>query len=604
MCVSRRRWLRRHVLAVAIALVPLPAFAQVDFSGTWATRHHEDSGERGQGGELGDYLGLPLTEAGRMRADTWDAALYGLPEWQCRPHGADYMWRSVHPVRITKEVDPVTGRTIAFHANFDDLLDRVIYLDGRPHPSPDAPHTWGGFSTGRWEGDMLTVSITHLKEYILRRDGPPRSDLATITEHWIRHGDYLTIAQLVYDPVYLTEPLMMTTDFQLDVHIQDAPELCEVEEETDHPKGWVPHRLPGTMSDASDFAKKYGITVEAARGGAATMYPAFRKRLAPDAPPAPTAPASAPAARVSQRPTTPAAAEIRTLKIRNNVYLLSGAGGNITVETFPQGVLVVNTGSAAMADKVLAAIKQLSDQPIVHIINTDADPDHAGGNARLAQVGRHIPRDIMAADTSGAGDGPSIVAHEEVLSRLSTARGGTSAAPERAWPTETYHGEYLKLSAHFHGGEAIQLFHEPAAHTDGDSIVHFRRADVIMTGDLFDITGYPAIDVAAGGSISGTLAALNHVLDLAFVDYRSEGGTLIVPGHGRLCDSADVGYYRDMATVIRDRVRALADKGLTLEQIKAAKPTSDYDPRYESKPGTADQFVEAIYKTLNVKAAR
>src|SRR5262245_34298660 len=179
-----RRWLTVAATMTALVLMATPASAQVDFSGMWATRHHEDSQERGQGGELGDYLGLPLNDAARMRADTWDAALYGLPEWQCRPHGADNMWRSVHPVRITKEVDPVPGRTIAFHANFQDLLERVVYLDGRPHPSPDAPHTWAGFSTGRWEGDMLTVSVTHLKEYILRRDGPPRSDLATMTEHW------------------------------------------------------------------------------------------------------------------------------------------------------------------------------------------------------------------------------------------------------------------------------------------------------------------------------------------------------------------------------------------------------------------------------------
>lgn len=264
---------------VSTVLVSVPAFAQVDFSGQWAVRYHEDQQERSPGGELGDYTGLPLNDAARLRADSWDASLYGLAEWQCRPHAATYMWRSVHPVRIWKDVEPVTGETTAIHANFADLIDRVVYMDGRPHPPEEAAHTWAGFSTGKWDGDMLTVTTTHLKEYIIRRDGVPTSDLTTMTEHWIRHGDFLTIVQIVSDPVYLTEPFIQTTDFALDVHVPDAPELCEVEEETDQPKGWVPHRLPGTTTDAEEFAKKYGLPVEAARGGAETMYPEYRKKL-------------------------------------------------------------------------------------------------------------------------------------------------------------------------------------------------------------------------------------------------------------------------------------------------------------------------------------
>jgi hypothetical protein len=266
-------------LLAITTLVSVPAFAQVDFSGEWATRHHEDSEERGQGGPLGDYTGIPLNDAARLRADSWDAALYGLSEWQCRPHAAYAMWRSVHPARIWKDVEPVTGETTAIHANFQDLIERVIYMDARPHPPEEAAHTWAGFSTGKWEGDMLTVTTTHLKEYIIRRDGIPISDLTTMTEHWIRHGDYLTIAQVVTDPVYLTEPYIQTTDFALDLHIQDTPQLCEVEEETDHPAGWVPHRLPGTTTDAEEFAKKHGLPVEAVRGGAETMYPEYRKKL-------------------------------------------------------------------------------------------------------------------------------------------------------------------------------------------------------------------------------------------------------------------------------------------------------------------------------------
>jgi hypothetical protein len=267
------------VLVALAVLTPSPASAQVDLSGLWATRHHEDSTERGPGGELGDYSGIPLNDAARLRADSWDAALYGLPEWQCRPHGADVMWRSVHPVRISKDVDPVTGETFALHFNFQDLIDRVIYLDGRPHPPAEAAHTWAGFSTGRWEGDVLTITTTHLKEYILRRDGVPRSDLATMTEHVMRHGDVLTIFQIVNDPVYLTEPYVLSTDFQFDSHASETPELCEIEEETEHTRGWVPHRLPGTTTDAEDYAKKYHLPVEAVRGGAETMYPEYRKKL-------------------------------------------------------------------------------------------------------------------------------------------------------------------------------------------------------------------------------------------------------------------------------------------------------------------------------------
>jgi hypothetical protein len=266
-------------LLACSTLLSAPAFAQIDFSGRWAVRYHEDQQERSPGGELGDYTGVPLNDAARLRADTWDAALYGLSEWQCRPHASTYMWRSVHPARISKDIAPITGETIAFRVNFDDLIDRVIYMDGRRHPPEEAAHTWAGFSTGKWEGDMLTVTTTHLKEYILRRDGIPTSDLATMTEHWIRHGDYFTIVQLVTDPVYLTEPFIQTTDFVLDLHIPDAPELCEVEEETDHPKGWVPYRLPGTTKDAEEFARKHGLPVEAARGGAETMYPDYRAKL-------------------------------------------------------------------------------------------------------------------------------------------------------------------------------------------------------------------------------------------------------------------------------------------------------------------------------------
>jgi cyclase len=292
-----------------------------------------------------------------------------------------------------------------------------------------------------------------------------------------------------------------------------------------------------------------------------------------------------------------ASADVRVLKVRDNIYMLSGAGGNITLMTFPEGALLVDTGTAQMANAVLDTVKRLSPKPIAHIINTNASDDHVGGNAVLAAAGRRIPLEVVQ------GEGPMIVAHEKVMTRMSAPTGKEAAAPERAWPNETYHLDEMKLSTRFHGGEPIQLIHIPAAHSDGDSIVWFRRADVIVTGDIFMTTTYPIIDVAHGGTIDGVIAGLNKVLELAFPDFRSEGGTMIVPGHGRLTDMAEVAYYRDMLTILRDRVQDAIKKGQTVEQVKAAKLTRDYDGRFGATTGpwTTDMFVDAMYKTLSAK---
>jgi cyclase len=292
-----------------------------------------------------------------------------------------------------------------------------------------------------------------------------------------------------------------------------------------------------------------------------------------------------------------ATAEVRVLPVRSNVYMLSGAGANITVLTFPEGVLLVDTGTTQMARAVLDAIKRLSDKPVAHIINTSASADHVGGNETIAASGRRIPVEVVA------GEGPMVVAHENVLTRMSAPAGQQAAAPERAWPNETYHHATMKLSTRFHGGEAIELVHAPAAHTDGDTLVWLRHADVIATGEIFSTTAYPIIDVASGGTIDGVVDGLNKILDLAFPDYRSEGGTMIIPGHGRLSDMADVAYYRDMVTIIRARVQDSIKKGQTLEQVKASKPTRDYDGRFGATTGpwTTDMFVDAVYKTLSAK---
>jgi cyclase len=291
--------------------------------------------------------------------------------------------------------------------------------------------------------------------------------------------------------------------------------------------------------------------------------------------------------------------DIRILRVRGNVSVLQGAGGNIIVLTFPAGVTVVDSGSAPMADRVLAAIRTLSTQPIRYIINTSVSADHIGGNEKLAAVGSQITGGNVAGQVGT--DGAEIIAHENVLERM-TARSVQPPIPIRATPQTTYHTDQLKLSTVYHG-DGIQIFHLPSAHTDGDSLVYFRHNDVLATGDVFSTIGYPMIDLERGGSINGVVDALNRILDIAFPDFRLEGGTLVIPGHGRICDSADVAYYRDMVTIVRDRVQDMVKKGMTIDQVKAARPTSDYDPRYGSTSGawTTDMFVEAAYKSLSGK---
>jgi cyclase len=289
--------------------------------------------------------------------------------------------------------------------------------------------------------------------------------------------------------------------------------------------------------------------------------------------------------------------QIRVTKVRPNIYMLTGAGANITVMPFELGAVVVDTGSTAMADKVLETITQLSPKPIANIINTSATADHVGGNEKLHNAGRRLPFEIVA------GEGPMVIAHEKVLTRMSAPTGQVAVAPEKAWPNETYHVDYKKLAAEYRGGEQIELIYMPAAHSDGDSIVWFRHADVIATGDIFMESSYPIIEVANGGTINGVIDALNKILDFAFADFRSQGGTMIIPGHGRLCDMADVAYYRDMLTIVRDLVQEMIRKGMTLEQVKTAKPTFPWDGRYGSTSGpwTTDMFVEAVYKTISAK---
>ena len=273
------------------------------------------------------------------------------------------------------------------------------------------------------------------------------------------------------------------------------------------------------------------------------------------------------------------------LPVQGNTYMLAGAGGNTTLQVGKDGVLVVDTQYAEMAPKILSEIRKLSDKPIVWMVNTHIDQDHSGGNAALAKLGR------------GPGPRPRIIAHENVLNRMTLRVPNQPPVPDEALPDDEYGTPQKDL---FFNGEAVVIYHMPRAHTDGDSIVFFRRSDVVSVGDIFTPDQWPAIDLARGGSVEGTLDALNYILTLTVPERYQDGGTLVVPGHGRISNEADVVEYRNMLTIVRDRVQDLLKKGMTLEQVKAARPARDYETEYSERgPWTKDMFVEAVYRSLN-----
>jgi cyclase len=285
---------------------------------------------------------------------------------------------------------------------------------------------------------------------------------------------------------------------------------------------------------------------------------------------------------------------MRVTPVQGNVYMLGGAGGNIALQVGSDGALLVDSGRADRADAAIATLRLLTASPIRWIINTSGGPEHAGGNDPLMRIGRRFA--TSNGRTGGPGDQPgaAILARQTVQNRLIAEK-----ASECALPSTTY--DVFQTRSLFFNGEGIELRHMPAANSDGDSFVFFRRSDVVVTGDIFNTNLYPLIDVEHGGSIEGTITALNQLLEITIPALKQEGGTMVIPGHGRVGDEADVSEYRDMVTIVRDRVRALVAKNMTLEQVKAQRPTLDFDGRHGASdgPSTTERFIDAVYRGVS-----
>jgi len=285
---------------------------------------------------------------------------------------------------------------------------------------------------------------------------------------------------------------------------------------------------------------------------------------------------------------------VQVLPVRGNVYMLVGAGGNITVHAGSDGILMVDTGLASMSGKVIEAVRSISTGPLRYIVNTTERAEHVGGNSAIAATGSTIPfrppEDVRVSDGMRGKPKASVISFVSTLERMSAPTGKVAPWPEDAWPDNTYSTPQKKL---YFNDEPVLIMHVPG-NTDGNSIVHFRTADVISTGDLVDLTAYPVIDVKAGGSIQQLFDGLYRLIDLTVPNRKSEAGTLVVPGHGRLADQPDVVYYNQMVGIVRDRIKDMIANGMTLQQVKAARPTRDFDTRY----GSPDMFVEGAYESL------
>jgi cyclase len=296
----------------------------------------------------------------------------------------------------------------------------------------------------------------------------------------------------------------------------------------------------------------------------------------------------------------PAPGEVEVLPVQGKVHVIIGAGSNITVQSGDDGVLMVDTGLSAMTPKVLAALKTITTRPLRYIVNTTEFDEYVGGNSAIADTGEIIP--FRAPDYTAGPQGAlditraSVISYYTLLHRVAGPAGKAPRIPEDGWPDNTYSIPQKRL---YFNDEPVIITHI-SSNTDSNSVVLFRKSDVVSAGGLLDLTTYPVIDVSAGGSIQAIVDGLNRLIDITVPASHAGGGTLVVPGHGRIADHAEVVYYRDMTTIIRDRVEDMVKKGMTLAQVKAARPSRDYDARYgkQTGPWTTDMFVEAVYQSL------
>jgi glyoxylase-like metal-dependent hydrolase (beta-lactamase superfamily II) len=597
-----------YCFGVVLSGLASAALAQNDVAGDWDQAgggifgFQEEFLDRGGGPDLGDYAGLPINDALRFKASLYSPSWLTVPEHQCLPHPSTYQYRSPGGLSIVKEYDPVTQRLVAYRFYGSYGLARTVWMDGRPHPGANARHTYEGFSTGRWEGNRLAIETTHLKAGFLRRNGIAHSDRARMLEYFVRHDDYLTLVTAVDDPVYLDEPFVRSTDFRLDPRANarlaefggfanggdgegfgssDVFFKCAPTEEIAIERGKVPSFMPGANDSLDMFAKRHGVPLEAALGGSATLYPEYAARVRSPS----DALATQPGARRPARPPQPLESEASvatSLHVAGQVWLVTAGGRNVAVQLGHEGVLVVNPGPEELADAVLAEIAKIApDQRVRIIVDTDDDAAHIGGNAKLA------------AGPTPAAQRAAVIAHENASLRIATA--GLS---DHHSPTDTFFRGTREL---YFNGEPIEVLHVPAATSDGDVLVFFRKSDVVVTGSVIEDLTYPVIRLADGGTVNGTLAALNDVLDLTIAEWRAQGGTMVIPNRGRIYDEGDVAEYRDMLTIVRDRVQDGISKGLTLAQIQAARLARDYDGRYAAAAGpvAADEFIATVHRSLS-----
>jgi cyclase len=562
------------------------AFAQVDFAGEWdhpGLFGHEDYNDRGQGPEVGDYLGLPLNEAGLRKAESYSGSWLSVPEHQCTPHPAAYQTWGPNTLIVNKEYDRV-GRVVeAIRLDGTYGLDRIVWMDGRPHPPAEALHTFNGYSTGHWEGDSLVVETSHMKPGWLRRNGTPTSERARMIEYYTRFDDYLMVTTIVDDPVYFSEPFIRTTEYTPTVRPypvigfpfarNDGPIFykCFPAEETTADKYAVPHYLPGENTLLDEFSDKYSVPRWVMAAGSVSMYPEFATQVEQGSRRVSAGPAAVPTSH-------PVVDGIHSMHVKGRVWAIFGAGGTVTVQIGDEGVLVVDTGTEELASGVREEIRRLAgDRPVRYVIATHFHADHTGGNVLIAEE----PRQRAA-----------ILAHENVGLRLVE-----TAAKAGNLVMDTYFGDSKAI---YFNGEAIEIIHVPAAHTDGDSLVFFRGSDVVSAGGVISTTSFPSFDAGEGGSVDGLIAALNRILDITVAETRGQGGTIVIPGHGRLYDEADVAEYRDMLTIVRDRVQRVVDSRGTLAELQRSRPALDYAGVFGATSGTwtTDDFIEAIYRNL------